>query len=187
MAKPDKDAESHLLCSNDWMNSQGIVEEEKCAWFCLTLVGDAHLWYDPIQLTYNDWLNLQKLFCWQFSKLGHTQEELLCRWRSFCFDETADIIDSYVLRLKQCAQMLGYNEGQVLELFKNILPNKYYYLFFGIQNPREAVKSAKWVMTKENVYNKLACLSSISYMSLKTHPSTENKIVKFDEYSYTTK
>ena len=32
-AKHDEDAESHLLCSNDWMNSQGIVEGRKCARF----------------------------------------------------------------------------------------------------------------------------------------------------------
>ena len=46
--------------------------------------------------------------------LGQTQEELLQRWRSFQFDETTGIIDSYVLR------MLGYNERQVLKLFKYI-------------------------------------------------------------------
>ena len=42
LAKSDEDAECHLLCSHDWMNSQGIVEEEKCASFCVTLAGDAY-------------------------------------------------------------------------------------------------------------------------------------------------
>ena len=37
----------------------------------------------------------------------------------FHFDETTDTIDSYVLQLKQCVQILACNEGQVMELFKN--------------------------------------------------------------------
>ena len=41
--KDDEDAESHLLCRNDWMNSQGIAEEAKCGRPCLTLGGDVHL------------------------------------------------------------------------------------------------------------------------------------------------
>ena len=38
--KPDEDAESNPG------DSQGIVEEEKCARFCLSLAGDACLWYE---------------------------------------------------------------------------------------------------------------------------------------------
>ena len=37
-------------------------------------------------------------------------------------------------------------------------------------------------MTKEKLDSKLGDESSTTYMSLKTHPSTENKIKKFDEY-----
>ena len=29
-AKDNEDTESHLLCCNDWMNSQGIVQDTKC-------------------------------------------------------------------------------------------------------------------------------------------------------------
>ena len=35
LAKND-DAENHLLCCNDWMNSQDIVKDEQCGKFCLT-------------------------------------------------------------------------------------------------------------------------------------------------------
>ena len=77
--------------------------------------------------------------------------------------------------------MLGYNKGQVLELFKNSLPTRYSYLLFVIQNLREAVKSVKTVLIKEKLDNKLAGQSSNPYMSLKTHPSAKNKIVRFDE------
>ena len=41
------------------------------------------------------------------------------------------------------AQRLGYNEGQVLEPFKNTLLSRYYHLLFGIQNLREEFESAK--------------------------------------------
>ena len=62
LVTPDKDAESQLLHSNGWMNSQGILEEEKCARFCLTLARDALLWPESIHPVDNDWPNLQKLF-----------------------------------------------------------------------------------------------------------------------------
>ena len=52
-----------------------------------------------------------------------------------------------------------------------------------IPNHREAVEGAKRVMTKEILHNKVAGQNSRTpYMSLKTHPSTKNKIVKFAEY-----
>ena len=85
--------------------------------------------------------------------------------------------------LKQCAQILGYNEGKVLELFKKTLPTRYYFLLFGTQNLRKAVESSKRVMTKEKLDSKLAGKSSNLYMSLKTYPSTKKKVVKFDEYT----
>ena len=42
----DEDAESHLVHSNDWINSQGIEEGTKCGRSCLTLGSDTHLWYE---------------------------------------------------------------------------------------------------------------------------------------------
>ena len=153
--KDDEDAESHLLYSDDWMNSHGIVEGVKCVRFHLTLGCDSHLWYESITPVANDWNNLQRLFWRWFSKLGLTQE-LFQRWRSFQFDEATDTIPSYVLRLKQFAQMSGYNEGQALDLFKNILSTRYYYLLFCNQNCREPVVSYKHVMTKEKTDKELA-------------------------------
>ena len=43
--KPDKDAEAHLLCTNDWMNAHNFVEGAKVQRFCLTLLGKARMWY----------------------------------------------------------------------------------------------------------------------------------------------
>ena len=59
------------------------------------------------------------------------------------FDEVTDTIDCFVLRLKQCAQILGYNERKAVELFMNTLPTRHYYLLFGIQNLGETAESNK--------------------------------------------
>ena len=37
--KPDKDAEAHLLCINDWMNAHHFMECVKVQRFCLALLG----------------------------------------------------------------------------------------------------------------------------------------------------
>ena len=84
--------------------------------------------------------------------------------------------------MKQSAQILGYNEGQILEPFKNAFPTNYCYVFFGIQHLKDTVDNVKHVMTKEKLDKQLESKSSTPYMSLKTNPSTKIKIVKFNEY-----
>ena len=42
-AKEDEDAESHLLNSSDWINSQGIADDAKCGGVCLAHGHDANL------------------------------------------------------------------------------------------------------------------------------------------------
>ena len=39
--KPDEDAETCLLCINDWMNVHHFIEGVKVQIFCLTLLGEA--------------------------------------------------------------------------------------------------------------------------------------------------
>ena len=90
------------------------AEDVKCSIFCLTLAGDAHIWYASVG---NDWNNLQRLFHRQFSKHGQTQEEVFQRWISFQFDQATGTINSCVVRFRQCAQKLKYNENHILELF----------------------------------------------------------------------
>ena len=36
------------------------------------------------------------------------------------------MIDSYMIRIRQVATLLGYGELQILEVFKNTLPTKLY-------------------------------------------------------------
>ena len=64
-------------------------------------------------------------------------------WRSFHYDENVEMPDAYVTRRRQVARLLGYRELQVLEVFKNTVPNRLYWVLFPIDNLREAVETAK--------------------------------------------
>ena len=44
--KPEEDAESHLLSIRDSMEAQNFPNEVRC--FCLTLIGEARLWYESL-------------------------------------------------------------------------------------------------------------------------------------------
>ena len=148
--KPKEDAEAHLLHSNDWMNAHHFVEGVKVQRFCLTLLGDARLWYQSLEPINANWEELQNLFRQQYSKIGNTREQLFHVWRSFNFDENAEIKDVYVHHIRQVAALLGYREPQILEVFKNTLPTKLYWILFPIEDLRQAVETAKRILTKEN-------------------------------------
>ena len=47
--KPDEDAEAHLFRSNDWMNAHHFDDDVKVQRFCLTLLGEARLWYHSLE------------------------------------------------------------------------------------------------------------------------------------------
>ena len=53
------------------------------------------------------------------------------------------LYDSYILKVKQVASLLNYGEPEILELFKNTLPSKLYWILFPINNLREAVEVCK--------------------------------------------
>ena len=44
--KPEKDAEAHLLRTNDWIGTHNFPEETKVHRFSVTLTGEARLWYE---------------------------------------------------------------------------------------------------------------------------------------------
>ena len=133
------------------MNIHNIPVEIKVGRFCLTLVGEARLWYESLQPIANDWPALQDQFRQQYSKIGNTREQLFYAWRSFHYDENIEMIDAYVNRIRQVAALLGYGEPQILEVFKNTVPNKLYWILYPINNLRVAVETAKRVLTKEKI------------------------------------
>ena len=57
----------------------------------------------------------------------------------------------YITRVNQCAAMLNYEELPILELMKNTLPSRLYPILFPINNPRDAITTAKRVMIKEKI------------------------------------
>ena len=79
----------------------------------------------------------------QYSKLGNTQEQLLHAWRSFNFNENIETIGAYVTQIRKVVTLLGYEELQILEVFKNTLPTKLYWILFHIEDLRPAVETAE--------------------------------------------
>ena len=87
----------------------------------------------------------------QYSKFGNTQEQYFHAWRSFQFDENTDTIDPYIHKVKQVVILLNYGEPQILKLFKHTLPSRLYYMVYHIKNLREAVETAKHMLSKEQI------------------------------------
>ena len=128
--KPEEDAVAHVLRTNDWMETHNFPEEAKVQTFCLTLTGEARLWYETLKPIEIDWMASLECFRQQYSKFGSTGEQYFHVWRSFHYDEITDNIDSYISKIKQVAVLLNYGEPQILELFKNTLPSKLYRIGF---------------------------------------------------------
>ena len=137
--------------------------------FCLTLLGEARLCYYSVEpLGETKWAQLQNLFRQRYLKLGKTCKQLFHAWRSFTFDENTKTIDSYVIRIRQVANLLGYGEPQILEVFKNTLLMKLYWILFPIEDLRQAVDTAKRILTKEKLDKQLTGQTSTSpFMSVR--------------------
>ena len=60
--KPDEDAEAHLLQTNYGMNAHHFIDGVIVQRFCLTLSGEARLWYQSLEPINADWQELQNLF-----------------------------------------------------------------------------------------------------------------------------
>ena len=116
--KPDKYAEAYLLRTNDWMDTHAFPEDVKVQKCCLTLVGEARLWYESLRPIALDWHGLQNQFRQQYSKIGNTREQLFYVWRSFHFDENTEMLDAYVTYIRQVAALLVYGKPQVLKFLR---------------------------------------------------------------------
>ena len=57
--KLNEDAEAHLPYTNDLMITHHFVEGVKVQRFCLTLLGEARLWYQSLEPINIDWQGLQ--------------------------------------------------------------------------------------------------------------------------------
>ena len=142
------------------------------------MLGEARLRYQSLQSIHIDWQGLQNVLRQQYSKIGNTREQLFHAWRSFSFDENTKTIDAYITCIRQVATLLGYGEPQFLEVLKNTLPTKLYWILFSIDYLRQAVETAKRILTKEKIDNQLSGQSSsILFRSIKDN---HNRKVTFD-------
>ena len=98
-------------------------------------------------------------------------------WRSFHYDENVKTPDVYVLRIRQVARLLGYGVPQVLEVFKNIVPNRLYWMLFPINNLHEAVETAKGFLTKEKIDRQMTGQSSTPFMKLNDNKKKKDSII----------
>ena len=85
--------------------------------------------------------------------------------------------DAYIIRIKQVARLLGYEDPQVLEVFKNTVPNRLYWVLFPIDNFHEAVETAKRFLTKGKIDRQMTRQSSTPFMKL---TEKKRKSVTFD-------
>ena len=99
---------------------------------------------------------MQECFRQQSTNFGNTKEQYFHVWRSFHYNESTDTIDSYISKIKQVAVLSNYKEPQILELFKNTLPSKLYWILLPINNLRNAVDAIKRVLTKEKLDKQLS-------------------------------
>ena len=175
--KPEEDVEGHLLQTNDWMTMHDFSEAVKVQRFCLTLVSKARNWYATLEPLAMTWPELQNLFRQQYSKIGNMREQLFHTWRSFHYDENVETPDAYVIRIKQVAILLCYEDLQVLEVFKNTVPNRLYWVLFPIDNLREVVETAKRFLTKEKIDRQMTGQSTTPFMKL---AEKKRKTVTFD-------
>ena len=172
--KMEEDAVAHLLKTNDWMDTHNFPEDTKVRKFCLTLTGEARLWYEYISPIEMDLEGSQECFRHQYSKFGSSREQYFHMWRSFQYDENTDTIDSYILKIKQVASLLNYGEPEILELFKNTLLNKLYWILFPINNLREAVDIARRVLNKEKLDKLLTGQASNTSPFMKLRDATHS-------------
>ena len=150
------------------MDTHDFQDQVKVQRFCLTLVGEARLWYESLRPINADWEGLQNMFRQLYSKIGNTREQLFHAWQSFHFDENTETIDTYVNCIRQVATLLGCQEPQVLEVFKNTLPTQLYWVLFPIADLRLVVETAKRILTKEKIDKQLAGqTSSTPFMSVR--------------------
>ena len=166
------------LGQTNQMDTHDFQDHVKVQRSCFTLVGEARLWYESLRHINADLRDLQHMVRQQYSKIGNTREQLFHAWQSFHFDENTETVDAYVHHIRQVANLFGYQDPQVLGVFKNTLPSKLYWVLFPIEDLRLAVDTGKRMLTKEKIDKQLAGqTSSTLFMSVR---DSQNKRVSFN-------
>ena len=77
--------------------------------------------------------------------------------------------------------MLDYGDPQILELFKNTLPSRLYYMLYQVEDLRVVVETAKRLLTKEQMDKKTGQSTTSPFMqvnqgSSKSKDKAEKKV-----------
>ena len=72
------------------MDTHQFQKGVKVQRFCLTLVGEARVWYESLRPIDVDCQGIQNQFGQQYSKTGDTREQLFHAWWLFHFDENIE-------------------------------------------------------------------------------------------------
>ena len=156
------------------METHNFPDDAKVQRFCLTLTSEARLWYESLRPIQINWTALQEHFRQQYSKFGSTREQYFHVWRSFHYNENAETVDTYVNNITQVAALLGYGELQILEVLKNTVPKRLYWILYPINELRVVVETTKRVLTKEKIDKQRAGQSSTSPFMKASQKSKKN-------------
>ena len=160
------------------MDTHGFPDQVKVQRFCLTLVGEARLWYESLRPIKIDWVGLQNIFRQQYSKIGNTREQLFHAWRSFHFDEKHRNNRCLCKSHKTSCYTLRLSRATKIRTFQKHTPTKLYQVLFSIMDLRQVVETAKRILTKEKIDRQLAGqTSSTPFMNIR---DGINKRVTFD-------
>ena len=105
-----KDAEAHLLCTNDWMNAHHFIDGVKDQTFCLTLLGEAVLWYQSLEPINVDWQSLQNLFRQPIFQNRQYQRTIIS-CMEIITNENTETIDAYVSCIGQVPALLDQDSS----------------------------------------------------------------------------
>ena len=138
------------------MDNHNLPDDVQVQRLCLTLIGEEILWYESMKPIENNWQELQDQFRQQYCKIGNMREQLFHVWRSFHYDENVETVDAYITCIRHVALLLDYGEPQILDVLKNALPNRLYWVLFSIEDLHQAVETAKRVLMKEKIDRQLS-------------------------------
>ena len=93
-----------------------------------------------------------------------------------------ETLDTKTHEKVQVAALLGYGKPQILDAFKNTLPNRLYWILFPIHDLRLAVEMAKQILTKEKTDRQLVGQSTliVAFMKVSEGYHTNKKAVSFN-------
>ena len=138
------------------MEAHHFEEDIKVQRFCLTLLGEARLWYQSLETLEDTTLaQLQNYFRQRYSKLGNTCKQLFHVWRPFTYDENMETIDSYVIRIRLVVTLLGYGEPQNFRSVQEHIANKVILDPISYRKPQTSSRHCKKILTKDKLDKQL--------------------------------